>query len=114
MAVEFPGWARIALGIVMAGIGYLLAGELVADEEIRGALGVLAGFISSAGVVPPRPEDFSLSPTVRWLLTGVVSFGSYFLTTANLEMTVRGILQAAVYLLAATFLVPPQSEPKTP
>jgi hypothetical protein len=108
--VKFPDWARLVLSLVVAFLGYLVAGELPVSEELRGAISALTLFLASAGIVPPTLESLpKLSPQLRLVLTGLVSAGAYALSIVNLDPTVRGVIVAALALAASRGILPPQA-----
>lgn len=111
----FSASARLVLGLIVAGLGYLVAGELHVAEELRGAIAALALLLASVGVVPPKPGDLpALSPQVRFGLTAVATGGAYVVNTiGDVEPTVRGVIVAALALAASVGIVPPQAAPKT-
>lgn len=111
MPVQFPSWARLALGCVVALLGYLVAGDAIhISEEIRGVITSLTLLLASAGIVPPRPGDIKLNSTVSLFLTVLVIVAGYLLNTvADLEPVVRGLIVAGVALASSLGIVPPQA-----
>ena len=114
LPVVFPTWARIALGLVVAFLGYLVGGELAVSEELRGAITSITLLVASAGIVPPKPGDLVISPTLRYALTTAVVAGGYVLNVVvDIDPTVRGLIVAALALAASVGIVPPQAQTTT-
>lgn len=110
--VVFPKWARLVLGLVIAGLSYLISGELLhVSEELRGAIAALTMLFASAGVVPPTAADMPvMSPALRFVLTAAVTVAAYVANVVlSVDPTVRGLLVAAVALAASIGIVPPQA-----
>lgn len=116
MPVVFPTWARFALGLLVALLGYLVGGELHVSEELRGAIAALTILLASAGIVPPGARDLpALSPQVRFLLTAVVTAGAYVVNTlGTVDPTLRGVIVAALALASSIGIVPPQATARNP
>lgn len=110
MPVTFPAWARLALGAVIAVVGYLVAGDAIRiDEGMRALLSSLTLVLASAGIVPPKPEDIHFSPTVSLVLSIVVVVGAYLLNVVpDIEPLWRGLIVAGLAFLASIGIVPPQ------
>lgn len=108
--VVFPAWARIALGCVVALVGYLVAGDAIhISEGMRGLISSLTLLLASAGIVPPKPSDIRLSQTTSLFLTAVVIVAGYVLNTlVDLEPIIRGLIIAALALASSIGIVPPQ------
>lgn len=111
--MTFPRWARIGLGLLVALLGYLVAGELHVSEELRGAIAALTLLLASSGIVPPTPGDLpNLSPQLRFVLTALVTAGGYVVNTVgSVDPTVRGVIVAVLALVASIGIVPPQAKP---
>jgi hypothetical protein len=115
MPATFPGWARFALGCLVAVLGYLTTGDVIhiGDDE-RALIAAVIGLLASAGVVPPRPGDMPpwlATQAARLVLTLSVVLASYLLQAVlDPEPVLRGILQAFLYLAASVGIVPPQAE----
>lgn len=107
--IEFSPTARLLLGLIVAFLGYLVAGELHVPEELRGAIAALAALLASVGIVPPKPGDLpTLSPQLSFLFTGVATAGAYVVNTiGDIDPTVRGLVVAALALGASVGIVPP-------
>lgn len=106
--IVFPAWARLALGLLVAGLGYLVAGELHVAEELRGGIAAITLLLASVGVVPPNPADLpKLSPQLRFLLTALVTAAAYVVNTLSIDPTPRGLLVAVLALAASVGIVPP-------
>lgn len=110
--VTFPRWARLALGILVGITGYVIAGNIISigDEE-RALLSSLILVFSSAGIVPPRPEDIRLTPTARLALAiGVVALGYLLNTVIEPDLNwLRGLLVAVLAFASSVGLTPPQA-----
>lgn len=108
--MTFPNWARIALGLLIGLLGYLISGEyLHVSEELRGALSSIVATLAAAGFVPPRPGSVLLPQPVRLALTVLTPIVTYVLNTApDFGATLRGILIAVITFLASILIVPPQ------
>lgn len=109
--IVFPAWARITLGLIVALLGYLVAGELHVDQELRGAIAALTALLASVGIVPPKPGELpTLSPQLGFLLTAVATAGAYVVNTVgDVDPTVRGLIVAALALAASVGIVPPMA-----
>lgn len=109
--IVFSPAVRLALGLIVGLLGYLVAGELHVDEELRGAIAALTALLASVGIVPPKPGDLPrLSPQVSFLLTAAATAGAYLVNTVGtIDPTVRGIVVAALALAASVGIVPPQA-----
>lgn len=108
----FPGWARIALGLILAFLGYLVAGPVLhASAFWSVAIPMLTTFFAGYGVVPPRPGDLHFSPTVHFILTGLALAGTLIATlpSVHLGAIAAGIIVAAINVLASIGIVPPQA-----
>lgn len=112
-AATFPTWARLALGLLVGLLGYLVAGELRVDEDLRAAITALTLLLASAGIVPPTIRDLPpLSPTTRFVLTAFVTALAYIVNVidaSDLDPTARGLIVAALALAASLGIVPPQT-----
>jgi hypothetical protein len=107
--IEFSPTARLLLGLLVAGLGYLVAGELHVSEELRGGIAALTALLASVGIIPPKPGEWpTLSPQLSFLLTGVATAGAYVVNTiGDIDPTVRGLVVAALALAASVGIVPP-------
>ena len=110
--VVFPAWTRLALGVLVGITGYIIAGDIIriGDEE-RALLSSMILVFSSAGIVPPRPEDIRLTPTVRLALAiGVVALGYLLNTVIEPDLNwLRGVLVAVLAFASSVGLTPPQA-----
>lgn len=109
LTTVFPNWARAALGLLVAFLGFLVAGGTIHNEELRGVLSTGLTIIASAGIVPPRASDLKMSPAVALALTTLAAAASYLVTAVvSLDPTLRGIVIAAIALLTTVGIRPPQ------
>lgn len=109
--VTFPAPARLALGLVVALLGFIVGSQdLHISVELAGAIAALTGLLASAGVVPPKPGDLPpLAPWLRFTLTAAVVAGTYVVQTLSIDLTLRGLIIAALNLAASVGIVPPQA-----
>lgn len=110
--VVFSAGARFVLGLIVAFLGYLVAGELHVDPQLQGGIAALTALLASVGVVPPKPGDlpaFLRSPSVSFALTAAATAAAYVVTTLDMDLTLRGLLVAVVALLGSVGIVPPQA-----
>jgi hypothetical protein len=114
--IVFTPAVRLALGLLVALLGYLVAGELHVSEELRGGIAALTLLLASVGVVPPKPGDVpKLSPQVRFLLTALATAGAYVVNTlGDIDPTLRGLVVAALALGASVGIVPPTARNAPP
>ncbi len=108
--VVFSAGLRFALGLVVAFLGYLVAGELNVDPQLQGLIAAVTALLASVGVVPPKPNELPAvlrSPGVGFALTAVATFAAYAVTTLDMDMTFRGLLVALIALLGSVGVVPP-------
>ena len=108
--MTFPSWARIALGLLVAFITFLLTGGVFnIPEDARALIASLVALVASAGIVPPKPGEVRLPQAVSLALTAVAIILTYLLNSAfGLDEILRGILTALVALLASIGITPPQ------
>jgi hypothetical protein len=105
---RFPDWARVLIGIVLAVLSYLASSQTF-DEEIRGALAAGLVAISAAGVIPPLPQTLRMSKPVAITLTVIVAVAGYVLNVSvSIDPDLRGIILAALTVLATVGIRPPQ------
>lgn len=110
--VVFSPAVRLVLGLLVAGLGYLVAGELLhVSEELRGAIATLTVVLASVGVVPPKPGDLPvLSPQLRFVLVAIVAAAAYVVNVVvTVDPTLRGIIVALLALAGSVGIVPPQA-----
>jgi hypothetical protein len=109
--IVFKPAVRIGLGLLVGFLGYLVAGELHVDEQLRGAIAALVALLASVGIVPPKPGDLpSFSPSVRFMLTAVVTAAAYVVNVAvSIDPTWRGLVVAALAVAGSVGIVPPQA-----
>lgn len=111
--IVFSATARFVLGCIVAFLGFLVAGELHVDPQLRGAIAGLTALLAAVGVVPPKPSqlpEFLHSPRIGLVLTVVASGAAYAVTTFSMNPTVRGLIVAALALAGSVGIVPPQAE----
>lgn len=110
--IVFSPRLRLALGLLVGLLGFLVAGELHVSEELRGAIAALAALLGSVGVVPPKPDDFPHpGPQLGFLLTAVATAGAYVVNTVgDIDPTVRGLVVAVLALGASVGIVPPLAQ----
>lgn len=109
----FSAGIRFVLGLIVAFLGYLVAGELSVDPQLQGAIAALTALLASVGVVPPKPDELPAvlrNPSVSFALTTVVTAGVYAVTTLDMDVTLRGLIVAAIALLGSVGIVPPQAQ----
>lgn len=109
--VNFPSWARFALGAVIFLVQYLITGSFIhiGDEE-RGVISGLVVLFATSGVVPPTPGLIKISPGLNFVLMAVVILATYFANTLlDLEPLVRGLILGAVAFAASIGVTPPQA-----
>ena len=108
----FPNWARVVLGVLIAFAGYVSAGEVIADEQWRGALSTAIVLVASTGIIPPLPAVIAMPKALSVALTVVAGVGTYVLSVAvDIDPTPRGLIVAAIAALATIGIRPPQVAP---
>jgi hypothetical protein len=109
---NFPGWARIALGIAAGVLTFFLSGgvDLHVSEETRGLLSALVGALAAYGFVPPKPGSVVLPVQVRLVLSLAVPLAVYAVNVWIHDGTLRGVIAGIITLLGSYFIIPLQAQ----
>lgn len=108
-ADRFPDWARVVIALVLAVASYLASSQTALDEQVRGALATGIALVSAMGVIPPLPATLRMPKAVALGLTVAVVVVTYVLNVVtSMDPDVRGVILAALAVLAAVGIRPPQ------
>ncbi len=112
MSVNFPAWARIALGVLVALVTYFVAGDYIhIGEAERTVISSFVLLLSTVGIVPPSPGSLRMSAAVAVSLTATAIVLNYVVVSvADLEPVLRGVLASLLAFLGSVGITPPQAQ----
>src|SRR5687768_6761704 len=106
----FPNWARLALGLLVGLASVFVTSDFIRiGENERLLISSVVIVLGSAGIVPPSPSSFRMSPAVSIALSLLALLLNYLIVAVFVDdLTVQGILAGLVAFAATVGIVPPQ------